>query len=71
MNSMLALKKALRNVVADYMYSEGCSCCQDIEQHEIDKARLAKLLDVPEFDDKSGYNFSQFRTNENPKKDKL
>ena len=23
--------KMIRREVADYMYSEGCSCCQDIE----------------------------------------
>ena len=50
----------IRQAVADYMQSEGCSCCQDVEAHNYTAARLAKLLDVPEYDDGSGYNFSRF-----------
>lgn len=34
---------ALRIAVADYMYSEGCGCCQDESHHE-HKTRLARLL---------------------------
>lgn len=48
--------------VADYMWSEGCSCCRNIEEHEQNKAVLAKLLKVPKYDDGSGYDFSPFRT---------
>ena len=53
---------AMRTAVADYMRSEGCSCCRDVEAHEVNAARLAKLLDVPSYSDGSGYNFSLFRS---------
>ncbi len=53
--------KKIRRAVADYMFSEGCSCCSDYEQHQKDKAKLGKLLDAPMYDDKSGYDFSKFR----------
>jgi len=45
------------------MYSEGCSCCRDIEAHEVNKKRLAELLNVPLYSDGSGYDFSLFRIN--------
>lgn len=51
----------LRQAVADYMYSEGCSCCQNIEAHKEHKKRLAELLDVEPYDDNSGYDFSKYR----------
>jgi hypothetical protein len=52
----------VRENIANYMLSEGCSCCQDREKHEENKKKLAKLLDVPPYDDNSGYNFFQFKT---------
>lgn len=55
-------KKKMRELVANYMQSEGCSCCQDFEQHKIDKEALAKLLNVPKYDDGSGYNFPKYQT---------
>ena len=57
-------RKELREAVADYMRSEGCSCCQDIDGHKEHAARLAKLLNVPMYDDKSGYDFGKFRSKE-------
>lgn len=54
--------KALRTAVADYMRSEGCSCCCNIERHNENAARLAKLLKVPMYKDKSGYDFSKFES---------
>jgi hypothetical protein len=59
--------KEIRQAVADYMYSEGCSCCRDKDAHEINAARLAKLLKVPMYDDKSGYDFSKFRSDDTTK----
>ena len=47
--------KAIRTAVADYMRSEGCSCCQDYEAHHEHHARLGKLLKVQKYPDKSGY----------------
>ncbi len=50
----------LRRAVADYMWSEGCSCCRDTDAHERHREKLAKLLRVPKKDDY--YNFSPYRT---------
>jgi hypothetical protein len=38
-------KKEVRELIANYMRSEGCSCCQDIEEHTDVKRRLEELLD--------------------------
>ncbi len=54
----------IRRAVADYMHSEGCSCCRDYEGHKTHEATLARLLRVPKFSDSSGYNFSKFRRSE-------
>ena len=53
---------AIRRAVADYMQSEGCSCCRNYEVHQEHKASLAKLLRVPKYKDGSGYNFGRFAT---------
>lgn len=47
----------LRRAVADYMRSEGCDCCSDRNKHAIDKEILARLLNVPVYKDRSGYDF--------------
>jgi len=52
----------IRRAVADYMASEGCSCCQDYEEHKKAEAELAKLLGVPAYDDESGFDFRKFKT---------
>lgn len=52
----------IRRAVADYMDSEGCSCCRNQEMHKVNKARLAKLLNVPKYDDGSGFQFSKFNS---------
>lgn len=56
------LKAEIRQALADYMSSEGCSCCEDHNKHRNAKAELAKLLNVPEYDDRSGYDFSKFKS---------
>ncbi|MES2620188.1 MAG: hypothetical protein V4615_04980 [Bacteroidota bacterium] len=56
-----ALKKQLREAVANYMSSEGCSCCRGYE-HDANAAVLAKLLSVKKFSDGSGYDFYSHRT---------
>lgn len=54
---------ALRQAVADYMESEGCSCCRDHEAHPLHRKRLAELLSVPPHkDDPDYYDFSPYRT---------
>lgn len=52
----------IREAVADYMQTEGCACCRDIDGHKANARKLAKLLDVPMYSDGSGYNFAQFRS---------
>jgi hypothetical protein len=50
----------IRRAVAEYMSSEGCSCCQDRERHEKNHDTLGKLLSVPA---KDGYrSFLPFRS---------
>ena len=55
-----AERAAIRTAVADYMRSEGCSCCQNIEDHDVNRVRLAKLLGVPKKD--AWYDFSKYRS---------
>jgi len=52
---------ALRTAVADYMHSEGCSCCQG-DDHDMHTEVLAKLLGVELYSDGSGYCFSPYKT---------
>ena len=49
----------IRRAVAQYIASEGCSCCRG-KDHDKDAERLAKLLGVPPYDDGSGYDFYRF-----------
>jgi hypothetical protein len=60
--------REIRTAVADYMRSEGCNCCRDDDDHERNTERLAHLLDVPEYNDMSGYNFTQFSSDEGSKR---
>lgn len=55
-------RKELRTAIADYMKSEGCSCCRDTQAHKEAEARIAKILLVPKYQDGSGYDFSKFET---------
>ena len=48
--------------VADYMSSEGCSCCEATLSHDKHKARLAELLKVPKYNDGSGYDFGRLKS---------
>lgn len=52
----------IRQAIADYMASEGCSCCQDADEHKANEYRIGKLLQVPSYSDGSGFDFSKFRT---------
>jgi hypothetical protein len=57
-----ALRDVLRNAVADYIRSEGCSCCRNEKMHDEATRVLAGLLHVPMYDDGSGYDFNKFAT---------
>ena len=61
-NSERKLRADLRAAIADYMYSEGCSCCQDTDAHEENTKRLGELLNVKKHSDGSGYDFSKYKT---------
>lgn len=54
--------KEIRRAIADYMQSEGCSCCGDYDSHIKHKAALGKLLRVRKYSDGSGHDFSLYRT---------
>jgi hypothetical protein len=62
MTQLATFKKEVRQAIADYMRSEGCSCCQDRDSHIKHKERLAKLLRVSKYSDGSGYDFSKYQT---------
>ena len=59
-------KKKVREAVANYMVSEGCSCCQDYDQHKVHRQVLGELLDVEpqksSYDDEPYYNFYQYKS---------
>jgi hypothetical protein len=60
----VALKKLrldCRRGLADYIYTEGCSCCQNVSGHKAAAEQLALILNVPAYDDRSGYNFTKYR----------
>jgi uncharacterized protein YhaN len=55
-------KKLVRELIVNYMRSEGCSCCQDLEEHAKNKKELGELLDCGKYDDEDNYNFYQYAT---------
>ncbi len=57
------LRRLLRQAVADYIGSEGCSCCRG-NDHDAHRARLGELLGVPKYPDGSGHDFGRFRPKE-------
>lgn len=57
---------AIRNAFADYYASEGCSCCQNIEEHDKAKSRIGELLSVEQYEDGSGYDFYKYKTEKQP-----
>lgn len=58
-------KKKMRQAIADYMTSEGCSCCRNVEDHKSHAEVIAKLLNVKSYPDNSGYDFYKHRTLKN------
>ena len=59
---MTKKEKEIRRAVGDLVRSAGCSCCRNDEGWEDALERLGKLLNIPKFDDGSGYNFWQVAT---------
>ena len=58
-------KKEILELIANYMRSEGCTCCQNREEHEDVKRRLGELLDCGKYDGEDEYNFNQYTTKDN------
>ena len=54
----------IRQMIADYMSSEGCGCCRNHEAHEKHTKALAKVLKVRKYEDGSGYDFAHYRSAE-------
>ncbi len=56
-------KKEVRELIANYIQSEGCTCCQNIEEHTKAKWRLGELLECGKYNDEDVHNFYQYATN--------
>jgi hypothetical protein len=55
-----SLLSEIRQAVAAYMWSEGCSCCRS-DNHDENGERLAVLLGVKKYEDGSGYDWKSVR----------
>lgn len=55
----MTLLEQIREAFADYMASEGCSCCEDYD-HKAHALRLGALLLIPEYADGSGIDYRKF-----------
>lgn len=51
----------LRTAVADYIWSEGCSCCQNKDAHDAARKRLGELLLI-EPDNEGWHSFLPYRS---------
>jgi hypothetical protein len=51
----------VRREVARLHYASGCSCCRDDDEWDAAGAALGELLDIPPYDDGSGFDFSAVR----------
>lgn len=54
--------ETMRQLFADYVASEGCSCCQDIPRHEEVATKIGEFLQVQKYSDDSGYDFRSYRS---------
>lgn len=53
-----------RHLIAVLVATEGCGCCGDSERHDAALAELAKMLDVPPYDDGSGHKWYDYAKKE-------
>ena len=53
--------KEIRQAVADYIRSEGCSCCEG-HSHGTDQRKLGKLLGAKKYKDGLDYDFQPFES---------
>ena len=52
----------IRQAVADYIATEGCSCCRDTDGHDKAMERLGKLIKMKKYDDNSGFDYGRYRS---------
>jgi hypothetical protein len=57
-----ALISEIRTAFADYLASEGCSCCQDKPKHDIALDKIGKLLQMQKYEDGSGYDYGKYQS---------
>lgn len=60
--TLLQFKKKIREMLANYIQSEGCGCCSDSIKHSADLETLGRLLNVKKYSDGSGYDFSKYKS---------
>lgn len=53
--------EAIKKAVAELYCASGCSCCRDEKGWDKASEELAKLLDIPAYDDGSGFDFYSVR----------
>lgn len=53
----LTTLQEVKKAFSDYVKSEGCSCCCDIDAHNEASIRIGELLGFEKYEDGSGYNF--------------
>ena len=58
---LIKLRRELRKAFADYMASEGCSCCRNEEEHGASEMRIAKLLKMKLYSDDSGIDYARYQ----------
>lgn len=52
----------VRASFADYVKSEGCSCCRNTIKHDEAMEKLAALLEIEPYKDGSGFNVYKYAT---------
>lgn len=62
MTELTKFRQQMRQAVADYIWSEGCECCADRDNHPEHQNKLGRMLNVRKYADGSGYDFSKYRT---------
>lgn len=60
-NATREYRKKVRQAVANYLETEGYGWYRG-KDHDKHETALAKILNVPMYSDKSGYDFSRFST---------
>ena len=54
------IMEEMRRNFADYVKTEGCSCCQDVDGHKKAEKNLAKILKPDAYEDGSGFDWHKY-----------